>query len=82
MSEYCQNCKAVTNERDHLREVNRELVAVLEAMCNNMALDGGQYRDCFKRSHAVLAKAKEAPWNTQSTTVLPARSSSPNAVMK
>ena len=34
------------------------------------------------QSIAVLAKAKETPWNTQSTIVLPARSSSPNAVMK
>ncbi len=39
-----------------------ELLAALEAMCLNMANDGGEYRDCYKAARAAIAKATGEAW--------------------
>ena len=44
----------------HLISAAPELLAALQAMCLNMANDGGAYRDCHKAALAAIAKATGA----------------------
>ena len=55
MSEYCQNCKAVTDESDRLHTIKAELVAVLELVASEA------YRlpsDCKRIITDAIDKAK------------------------